>query len=354
MAFSAGSAAPGKEKNTMILGWFAFAFNAVMPILLQVLLGYWLKQKKILSEQFAKTGSQFAFRYCISVMQFLNIYNLKSLAEIPWAIAGFVVVVLFLLCGVGLVMAHLTTRQHNQKGVIAQTWMRSNSAIIGQPLSEAIGGSAAAAILAPLQFPAVIMYNAASVTFLTIYSDSEEKKISPRRLLVKILTNPLIFGILCGMACLVVRPFIPLGADGRPVVSLQYSLPFLYSAMTSISRMATPLALVCLGAQFSFSAVKGMGRVITITVLGRLVAAPAIGFSLAYLASRAGLFELSPALVAALVAVFASPVSVSSAPMALDMKADGVLAGQLVVWTSLFSMFSLFTIIVLFQAIGWL
>lgn len=338
----------------MIFEWLYFAFNAVAPILLMVLLGYWLKGKHVLTDEFASVGNKFAFRYCISTMQFINVYNLSGLEEIPWATAGFLVATLMLLSLLGWVMAQVTTRKHNQKGVIALSWMRSNSAIIGIPLTEAIGGPAASAVLSPLQLPAIFMYNAMSVVFLTIYSDSEDKKIHWGRLIKKILSTPLICGLLLGMAALAIRPLIPLAADGHPVISIQYRLPFLYSVLNYLSRMATPLALVCLGAQFSFSAVKELRRILTVTVIGRLLVAPTIGFALSYTASRAGLFEMTPAMVAALIAIFASPLSISSAPMAVEMKADGVLAGQLVVWTSLFSMVSLFSIIVLFQAIGWL
>ena len=40
--------------------------------------------------------------------------------------------------------------------------------------------------------------------------------------------------------------------------------------------------------------------------------------------------------------------------MASEMNADDVLAGQLVVWTSLMGTVSLFVLIVLFQALSWL
>ena len=49
----------------------------------------------------------------------------------------------------------------------------------------------------------------------------------------------------------------------------------------------------------------------------------------------------------ALIALFSTPVAVSSAPMAVEMGQDGELAGQLVVWTSLFSILSLFIIIMI-------
>ena len=41
---------------------------------------------------------------------------------------------------------------------------------------------------------------------------------------------PLILGIVVGLAALVIRGFIPLGADGLPVFTLKTSLPWLYAA----------------------------------------------------------------------------------------------------------------------------
>ena len=47
-----------------------------------------------------------------------------------------------------------------------------------------------------------------------------------------------------------------------------------------------------------------------------------------------------------LIALFGTPVAVSSAIMAEEMKNDGTLAGQLVVWTSVLSIFTMFLTIV--------
>ena len=226
--------------------------------------------------------------------------------------------------------------------------------IIGIPLATAIGGSAAAAVLTPLQAPAVIMYNSMSVIFLSIYNRNAESKIDGGRIVRSVFKNPLVKGLLLGILALAIREVLPVNELGHPVISLRYNLPFLYDILGSLSKVATPLALVALGGQFSFGAVKSLRREIITTTLGRLVAAPAIGFTLAYTASRMGFFAWEPALVAAFIAVFASPVSVSSAPMASEMNADDVLAGQLVVWTSLRGTVSLFVLIVLFQALSWL
>ena len=111
--------------------------------------------------------------------------------------------------------------------MIAQTWMRSNSAVIGIPLATAIGGSAAAAVLTPLQAPAVIMYNSMSVIFLSIYNRNAESKIDGGRIVRSVFKNPLVKGLLLGILALAIREVLPVNELGHPVISLRYNLPLL-------------------------------------------------------------------------------------------------------------------------------
>ena len=55
---------------------------------------------------------------------------------------------------------------------------------------------------------------------------------------------------------------------------------------------------------------------------------------------------------AILIALFATPIAVSSVPMTAQMHQDEELAGQIVVWTSTISAFSLFLIIFICSQIG--
>ena len=65
-------------------------------------------------------------------------------------------------------------------------------------------------------------------------------------------------------------------------------------------------------------------------------------------------FDFGKDVFSALIALFGTPVAVASAIMAEAMDNDGDLAGQLVVWTSLVSLFSLFIIIFVVRAFGLL
>ena len=58
--------------------------------------------------------------------------------------------------------------------------------------------------------------------------------------------------------------------------------------------------------------------------------------------------------LAVLFVMFGSPVAISSYPMAVEMNGDGELAGQLVVFTTLSSMFTMFAGVFLMKTLGWM
>ena len=91
--------------------------------------------------------------------------------------------------------------------------------------------------------------------------------------------------------------------------------------------------------QFEFSAVKSLRREILFGTLARVVAVPLLGIGVAFLFFKN---TFSGAHFAAFVALFATPVAVSSVPMTQEMGGDTALAGQLVVFTTLFSAVSIF------------
>ena len=118
--------------------------------------------------------------------------------------------------------------------------------------------------------------------------------------------------------------------------------------------MASPLILILLGARVNFSAVGDMKKELAVGVIQRLVLAPAAGFGMAFLAQGLGFFAVTPAVLSALVGMYGSPVASASAVMAEEMGGDAELARQYVVWTSAFSMITLFLWIFLLRAAGLL
>lgn len=339
-----------------MLSIFWYAFNAVAPVLLLALFGYVLRQKGVLQPDFLKAGNKFAFRYCLSIQLFYNVYNTSDLGKIPWGLVLFAVVFVLAMFAVGMLGSRVITKDIRQRGVLAQCPFRSNVAIIGLSITSALGNQEAIAISSILIAVTVLLYNTLAVICLTVYSEENLKHhLNFWDMLVRITQNPLIRGIAAGLICLVIRSFIPRTADGELVFSISGSLPALYTAIQNISRMASPLMLIILGGEFSFSAVNALRKQIFAGVFSRLVVVPVLGYTLIYLCSSVwGIFHAGPAEYAAMVGILASPVAASTVVMANEMGADETLAGQIVVWSSLFSSFTIFLIIVVLRSLALL
>ena len=113
--------------------------------------------------------------------------------------------------------------------------------------------------------------------------------------------------------------------------------------------------MIVLGGQFEFSAVRGMTKEIVVGTVWRIILAPLIGIGLAVILSKfTDLFVFGADVYPALIALFATPVAVSSAIMAGEMKSDEQLATQLVVWTSIGSIFTIFIIVFVLMNAGLL
>lgn len=313
---------------------FLFAVNAVLPLILLVGTGYLLKQLGLMNTDLAKGANKLVFRVFLPITLFLNIYKLEGFTSLSFGYIGYALCVIFLLFCFAIPLSCVFTRDPLRRGPLIQVTFRSNFALVGLPLASALFGEAgitAAALLSALSIP---LYNILAVISLSLFSH-EGKQPSTKRILLDILKNPLILSVLFGLLALLVRScFIRLGISFR-----LSNMTAVYEAAQQLSSLSTPLALLVLGAQFEFSAIKALRREIIAGTLARVLVAPLLGIGIASLFFRE---RFSGAEFAALVALFATPVAVSSLPMAQEMGNDAQLAGQLVVWTTLLSAVTIF------------
>jgi predicted permease len=342
-------------KDVFIMGQvFLFSLGAVMPILLLMLLGYFLRRRGFLDDAFLRLGNRLVFRVALPVLLFCNVYQLESLTDVNWRLVGYALITVLVLFGIGALCAHAFVKDSRRRGVLWQCTFRSNLAVIGVPLAQALGGIAGVASVSLLNAFTIPLFNVLAVLALSVCApgfEGESVKSRLRGIGRRVVTNPLIIGVGLGMVCVGVRSLLPVGADGEIVFSLSRDLPFVYTALKYLSQLATPLALLVLGGQFRFDALGSMKREITMGTLLRVVAAPALGVGVASLLAKAAMLSLTPGDYAALVALFGSPVAVSSAVMASEMGGDEQLASQYVVWTSLLSMLTIFLLVALLRGL---
>lgn len=333
---------------------FMFSFNAVMPILLLVLLGYILRKINFAPDSFFKTANKMVFRIFLPILLFYNVYEIKTLSDINWSAVIFSVIIVLVLFVIGIVSGTIFAKNRDQIGVISQNAFRSNYAIIGISLAASLGGSDATAFASVITAVLIPLFNFLGVIVLSYYSDNN-KKPGVKETLLRTLKNPLILGVSFGLVILLIRSFIPVQSDGTLAFSLQRDCPFIMNAVESASKVASPFALVVLGARFDFSAIKVMLKQISAGVILKLIVAPILGLGSAILLTKyTGLINITANEYPALIAAFGSPVAVSSAVMVSEIGGDDQLATQLVVWTSVLSMLSLFITVFLLRSIGLL
>ena len=306
------------------------SFNAIVPLFLLIALGILLKRRRIVTDQVLPQINNMIFRVFLPVMLFYNVYKasldqLKS-ANVLW----------FMGCGVMAVFAAAVLiiprieKEPAKRGAMIQAMFRSNFLILGLPIiesifgAEQIGGAAVAvAIFVPL-------FNALAVATLEIYRGS---KPSPKKILWGIAKNPLIWASVLGLFFLFLGIQLPTVLE-KPVGSL--------------SAMASPLALVCLGASLHFDQIRGNKRNLLICVVGRLLIVPGIIIPVAIA------FGFRNVDLGIMMALFASPAAVTSFVMAQQMDSDAELAGQAVVFTSLISSITLFLWTFLLKELGYM
>lgn len=129
-------------------------------------------------------------------------------------------------------------------------------------------------------------------------------------------------------------------------------LASVYTALNNLAKVASPVMLFVLGVQFDIGAVRELLPQLTVGVLMRLVVCPPVVIGLA-LALREPL-GLTAVELPSLAAASATPVAVSSAVMAQEMGGDSQLASQLVIWSSLLSVATVFGIVYLLRFWGFL
>lgn len=332
---------------------FLFALNAILPIILLIILGYALKRIGFLNESFTKLGNKFVYRVCLPVLLFKNVYDISSFGSLDWSIVLYSEIAIIVIFLIGLVSCIILVKDPKQRGVILQCAFRSNYAIIGLTLAASLGGEAAKGVAAILSAFSIPTFNILAVISLAIFIKDEEsnKGDHMKKALINICKNPLIIGVVAGLIVLAIRSAIPTDNTGELVFSIKNDLPFLYTSISNVASIASPLALVILGAGFSFSAVGGMLKEIILGTTIRIIIAPLLSIGVAVILSKyTNILNFDSSVYPALIALFGSPVAVSSAIMAEEMKNDGTLAGQLVIWTSLFSVFTIFIAVVILRS----
>ena len=304
------------------------SLEAVAPIFILMSVGYFIKIIKLADKSQFDAMNRLVFKVFLPVLLFYNIYKTDSIdvfepRYIIFTVAGILSVFL-----AGIPVAMLCTKDNSRRGVMLQGFFRSNFAILGVPLVGYICNGEGGGLTSLMVAVDVPLFNVLAVISLEIFRGNSINFI---KIIKGILKNPLIIGCVIGIIFL----FSGIKLPG-----------FAENAIEDISSIASPLAIVILGASFTFSSLRGYVKDSLIVVIVKLVISPLIMLTIA---AKLGFTGES---LACLLVVFGSPVAVSSFAMSQQMGGDEKLSAQVIVISSVLCIFTLFVWIFTFTFMG--
>lgn len=310
------------------------SFNVIAPVFFLMVLGYFLVNYTSLADgKLTKQANAIVFKIFLPCMLFYNVYQSDIGSEIHsrirlciWA-AGGLLILFVLLC---LIVPRIVT-QENQQGVVIQGIFRSNYVIFGVAVVQNMYGPKSTTTAAILSAILVPMYNFLAVVVLSIFGEKRENDW--KKIILDIIKNPLIISSVLGIIFSLLGIRLPTAVD---------------TTVQDLAKLSTPIAFMILGGDLDFSKVKGNLKTAFMVLTIKLVILPLIMIPMVVMMGYRDADLLSGVLA------YQTPVAVSSYIMAQQAGADGQLAGQLVVFSSVLSIFTLFVTIFILRTMGLL
>ena len=297
---------------------FLVAVNAVVPFLVYISLGFFVKRVGLVDEGFMGRLNQVVFRVFFPFLMFNNMYQINP---------DFVLNIRVLVLGTGLLMGQILAlflvvpriiRGNPQRGVVIQAIYRSNFVLFAIPLTENVFGEGSTTLASMMVALIIPIYNVVAV-FVLEYFRGGTMRLPV--VLKNVCTNPLILGALTGLAFFLLRIHLPVCLE-KPIAQF--------------GGMTTPLALFVLGGTLHFSRIRGNAKYLVPALGLKMVLFPVAVLALGLWAG------FTPVERFVLFTMFATPVAASSYPMAQNMGGDGELAGEFVVVRTVASIFTIF------------
>lgn len=297
---------------------FLVALKVVIPMALMMGVGVVMRLTGITDRDTMKKVDNMVFKLFMPMLMFYNIYKtdfaeLDGSGYIFYGVGGLLILFLAAVFVVPRCM-----KRRDSAASMGQALVRSNYLLFGAAIAQNIYGAGNIGAVMLLGAVAVPGFNALSAIILELGRSGSAKA---SKLLKSIITNPTVIAAIVGLAVNFTGLRLPDLVEG---------------VVEDLSGLSTPLSFLSLGVSLNITTMSGNKKALLTGMVFRLVIIPAIFLTGAIALGIHGV----P--MCALLILFAAPTAVSSYPMAVAMDADGELAGQMVVFTTLASLVTIF------------
>ena len=323
-----------------------FALNIVLPNLMLMGLGFFMRKKGQVSKDFIDQASKLVFNYALPCLLFFSvIQSTVNFSEQFYLIAAGLAVTLLLYFGAELYARYFIERPED-KGVFVQGVFRSNMAIIGLATVANAYGTEGLSIGAVYMGVITLVFNILAVITLsrtTVDPEADPKQVAKHEnyavmISKKLFTNPLILALIA--------------AFGYKILASTLELPELPSVITQtgalLAAVSLQLALICAGATIDMRSMLNLSGLSMQASIGRIVIAPIV-------AILVGLsFGLTGVHMGVLFLMVASPTAAASYVMAKAMGGNEILAANILAFTTVVSLFGMAIGAAALRALGWM
>jgi len=294
-------------------------------------LGFFLRRTGVVDEKSLGVINRLCFKVFLAVNVYYNIYKVNIAEVLDWKLLITAVLSQFVILGLSVLSSSAVEKDRKRMGALAHGMFHTNFVIFGTLIGTALCGEGNIGGIVLLIAVIVPLQNVLSV-FLLEYC-RQSNGISIGTTVMNALKNPYVIAAVLGFLTQLLHIHYP---------------EMIANIFRDLGRCGTPLALIAMGGLFNFASVSENARDITAGCLVRLVIIPALLIPLAvWLGFRGS--EL-----VALMCIFFAPCATSSFNLACAMDSDADLTSQLIVFTSLFSLVTIFIWIFAVSSFGLL
>ncbi len=304
--------------------------NIVAPVFLLIALGYFIKRINVINENFVEITSKFVFSVSLPALIFMHISAIDLSKAIDLKQIGYIYLATILSFTIIWFVSIPFINEGKDRSVFIQGAFRSNFAIVGFAIiskmfgNEALGKSS---IILAFILP---LYNVLAVIALTVPM-RKEKKLNHKETFFEILFNPLIIAVIVAL----------------PFSYFKIQLPSMIEITGNfLADVALPLALVGIGGSLNILNIKKASVLAFSSSSIKLIILPAV------LTVGAYYFGFRDVDLGIVFTLFACPTAIVSFIMAEAMGANSKLAGNIVLISTVASVFTMAVGIVILKELA--
>lgn len=307
-----------------------FSIGIAMPIFLVMFTGHILIRIGLINEDFVKASNKMIFNVALPIKIFYDMVNTSFQEAFDVRLVFFVVIGIITSMVLAWLVGIVILKEKSQLGAFTQGSFRGNYMYVGYSLLENMTGSIGAK--APIMLAFIMpLYNILGVLILALTKGRKISKESVKEIFFSIIKNPLIIAIFIGLFAGQVGLKLPL------VIS---------RTMGYFRELVTPLALLTIGATFSFQkSSKNLLPSVYASIL-KLIIIPIIAL---YIGMQMGFTNTDLLLI---YVIFGVPTSTVSYIITVSLEGDGDLASNIIMTTTILSVLSMTLFVFIFKTIG--